>query len=143
MKATVQRLDREKRLVIHFDSELPVFSTGQSFWRMRHTFPLSRASNLNDIAVDLASYNVGHFYCETLNTETMYRDFLCDLLLIEGLEQVDDAGRYHLEITVGQCFDILTVSCAVAGAVHRCFYSESKLTVEDAINLEPSGHVGR
>ena len=86
----------------------------------------------------MASYNVGHCNRESLNTETMYRDFLCGLLLTEGLEQVCDAGRYHLEISVGECFDILTVSCAVANMVHRHFYPESKLTVKDQLHLIPS-----
>lgn len=108
---------------------------------MRGAFPLSRASNLNAVAEDLASYNVGRFYCETLNTEKIYRDFLCDLLLIEGLEQVCDSGRYRLEVAVGECFDLLTVSCALANVVHDHFYPESKLTVEDQIHLEPTEQV--
>lgn len=86
----------------------------------------------------MASCNVGHCNRESLNTETMYRDFLCDLLLIEGLEQVCDAGRYRLDFSVGECFDILTVSGEVASVVHRHFYPESKLTVQDQIHLAPS-----
>ncbi len=86
----------------------------------------------------MASYNVGHCNRESLNTDTMYRDFLCDLLLTEGLEQVCDAGRYHLEISVGECFDTLAVSGAVANMFHRHFYPESKLKVEDQLHLIPS-----
>ena len=138
MKASIQRLDRGNGIVIHFDCELPVFSGGESFWRLRRAFPLSRASNLNTAASDLASCNVGHFYRETLNTETMYREFLCDLLLVEGLEQVCDSGRYRLEIATGECFDVFTVSCAVANVVHQHFYPESQLTVVDQIHLEPA-----
>jgi len=141
LKAVFTKNPRGGNPVVHFSEELPVLVVEAPIGRYRGRRVLSRAANLDRLAVEIAHRNCGRFCLEVVDAFNTYHEFLSDLFFIEGLERIRDAERYRIELGVGVCFDVESVCRSVADVVHRHFYLESELRVENRLN-ETSSNPG-
>ena len=122
---------------IHFSRELPVFPRHQRHHRL--PFPkvmLSRSADLEAAAELLALVNVGKFCVEMEDRRPAFREFLDNIVLLEGVEMIVDAERYTLNVKIGRCFDGESVCRSVARCVHRHFYSSEQLVCESRLTSE-------
>ena len=128
MKATYLYRADPNFVEIHFSRELPVFPKHPK--RLRQPMPkvmLSRSVDLDYISDLLTKLNAGNFCVELENHRRTFREFLADLVFLEGVEMIVDAERFALTVRVGRCFNAENVCRSVAKCVHQHFYSSERL----------------
>ena len=119
---------------IHFSRELPVFPKHRR--QFRQPMPkvmLSRSVDLDYISDLLMDLNAGNFCVELDGHRRAFREFLADLVFLEGVEMIVDVERFTLTVRVGRCFDAGSVCQSIAKCVHQHFYSSEQLVCESEL----------
>jgi hypothetical protein len=94
---------------------------------------LSRSADLDYVADLLTNINAGNFCVELENRQHTFREFLADLVFLDGVEMIVDAERFTLTVKLGRCFDAESVCRSVANCVHQHFYSSERLVCESEL----------
>ena len=138
MKTVITKHPRGPFHVVHFSEELPLLPIeSRDIWsRDRKRF--GRASDLDTIAIEMATINRGRFHQEILDGKAIYHDYLIDLSTIRGLELIYRSGRYQIDVLTGWCFDPKVVCRNVACVVHQHFYSDSELQIDIRVSKKAS-----
>jgi len=112
-------------IVIDFSLELPLFPRRGSGWAQPPE-AFCRQVNIHRYAPYMSAYNRNRFHVE-FGSETEFDVFLRELVVIPGLECIDNATRYRLEVTHGRLHDPHMVAAAIAQLVQRSFYPDTEL----------------
>jgi len=110
---------------VHFSVELPAFAAPDRPFFLRPS--LHRRCRILRLARRMARYNWGHFSVELPNPVSTYCRFLEDLLVIEGLNEITNTARYHLQVEMGGCFEPRSVADSIARTVRQHFYPDEPI----------------
>ncbi len=101
--------------------------------RLRNDPVFTRADVSLDSAADMAFENAGLLPVELSRPATeVYRDFLTDLILIDGFVGVRESRRYSLTIQVGRLFVAMEVAHKAVGVIHSTFYPTEDLEIQES-----------
>lgn len=127
MKATLFTTNDPNFIEIQFSHELPLIpQVGPWHWTPPDGI-LPRTAPLARVAHRMSLLNVGRFCVELPNARRVYREFLQELVVLDGIDAVMAATRYSLTIKIGRCFDRSAVFQSVAQCIHKHFYSAEPL----------------
>lgn len=112
---------------LHFNRDLPVLKTGVSPpWRNEFQLAL-RPRNRAELARRLAFLNREHRPFEIVWPTRTYASFLSDLIVIEGLVEIQNADRYSVTLVIGAMFDPQKVAARFVDCVRDHFYPDEQI----------------
>lgn len=134
MKAIYVHKRGRHSVEIHFSRELPLFPKHQRTLRTSEPkVMLTRSVDMERVAELMAQVNVGKICVEMGQPRATFRQFILDLIVLDGVEMLVDAERYTLTIRVGRCFTPETVCRSVAECIQRHFYPAEQLECENQL----------
>jgi len=118
----------DEYVLIHFSVEVPHFPRvcGIRSIDWNNTL-LGRAADIPALAAEMTAVNRRCFRVECSPSELVYEHFLWELVTVEGLEYVTDAGRYFLAIKRSPLHAVVPLCTAVVHAVRTHFYPDHQV----------------
>jgi len=119
---------------VDFDQELPVFPSAEGrYVRQYERVAITRTLNVQRYAERMVNVNHGRFQLELIRSAD-YEPFLRDLLLVEGLEGICDAGRYSIAARTSDFFEWRKIGEEIGQLVQQHFYPHE--SCEESRGLE-------
>lgn len=117
----------DHHIEMHFNAELPILPRVTIAKGECYPATLDRTDDIDDSVGWMVRVNTGRLPDERVDSETVYRDFLSELVFIEGIEAAIGHQRYSIRIHVGIFFDLQIVAEAVARCIHRHLFPSTQL----------------
>jgi len=119
----------DHHIELHVNGELPITPRVMLNLCKSYAASLDRVTDLEPCVERMVNDNVGKSHKEWRNPAQKYRDYLAELLFIEGVESVICNQRYSIHVEVGHFYDLAVVGEAVARCVHRHLFPERRLSL--------------